>query len=103
MIINIFKNENNQITLIFKGHAKSNIVCAAASTLLIASANCMLSFDQKSIDYKENKDTVTMTILTNNNIIITILKNMIEMFQEISIEFPNDIQEIKIKENVDIV
>ena len=82
--------------MIFQGHANSKIVCAAISAILISHLNCILAFDEDAIEYKEEKDLVTVNFIKDNNYLSVIIKNLIRMIKEMQEGYPKD---ISIEEN----
>lgn len=92
MEINIYKKDKNVHHIALKGHANSKIVCASISSILISHLNCILAFDENAIEYKEQENLVTVSILKYDNTTITILENMLNMFNELKEGFPQDIQ-----------
>ena len=91
MKIKILKENNKFQSVIFQGHANSKIVCAAISAILISHLNCILAFDENAIEYKEEKDLVTVNFIKNNNYLSVIIKNLIRMIKEMQEGYPKDI------------
>ena len=81
------------------GHANyddygKDIVCAAASSIVITTINAILEIDKTWIDYSLNEE-LTVTVRKDNNILNKLIDNMVNMLKELE----NDYQEnIKIKE-----
>lgn len=96
MKIKILKENNKFQSVIFQGHANSKIVCAAISAILISHLNCILAFDENAIEYKEEKDLVTVNFIKDNNYLSVIIKNLIRMIKEMQEGYP---KEILIEEN----
>lgn len=96
MKIKILKENNKFQSVIFQGHANSKIVCAAISAILISHLNCILAFDENAIEYKEEKDLVTVNFIKNNNYLSVIIKNLMRMIKEMQEGYP---KEILIEEN----
>ena len=90
-------SKDDKITKIeIQGHANYNIygydiVCAAASTLAIYTINLINELDSNTIDYEDVESGMTIIIKENNDIIDTILKVMIEHFQELEKDYPKNI------------
>lgn len=91
MKIKILKENNKFQSVIFQGHANSKIVCAAISAILISHLNCILAFDENAIEYKEEKDLITVNFIKNNNYLSVIIKNLIRMIKEMQEGYPKDI------------
>lgn len=96
MKIKILKENNKFQSVIFQGHANSKIVCAAISAILISHLNCILAFDENAIEYKEEKDLVTVNFIKDNNYLSVIIKNLMRMIKEMQEGYP---KEILIEEN----
>lgn len=91
MKIKILKENNKLQSMIFQGHATSQIVCAAISAILISHLNCILAFDEDAIEYKEEKDLVTVNFIKDNDYLSVIIKNLIRMIKEMQEGYPKDI------------
>lgn len=91
MKIKILKENNKFQSVIFQGHANSKIVCAAISAILISHLNCILAFDENAIEYKEEKDLVTVNFIKDNNYLSVIIKNLMRMIKEMQEGYPKDI------------
>ena len=91
MKIKILKENNKFQSVIFQGHANSKIACTAISAILISHLNCILAFDENAIEYKEEKDLVTVNFIKDNNYLSVIIKNLIRMIKEMQEGYPKDI------------
>ena len=91
MKIKILKENNKFQSVIFQGHTNSKIVCAAISAILISHLNCILAFDKDAIEYKEEKDLVTVNFIKDNDYLSVIIKNLIRMIKEMQEGYPKDI------------
>ncbi|MDE5539406.1 MAG: ribosomal-processing cysteine protease Prp, partial [Bacilli bacterium] len=65
-------------TIIIKGHAGydiagKDIVCASASAIVITSINAALRFDDKSLKYLEEKDKLSIDILSDDKSVLLII------------------------------
>ena len=90
--------KNNIITM--TGHAAyaaygKDIVCASASSIVITSINLCLRFDKESIKYKEEKDKLTIEILSNDRNITLTIENMLMMLEELASTYKKNIKIIK--------
>ena len=78
------------------GHAMyadygKDIVCAGASSIFITTVNAILKFSKEAIFVDMKKDEVCLKKLEENEIVNTLLINMIELFQELSLTYPKNI------------
>lgn len=94
----------NKNKIIMTGHAeyadKNDIVCAAASSIVITSINACLKLDNNSLVYKEdyqNKELsrLTIDIISDNNNVLLIIENMIQMLEELALTYKKNIKIIK--------
>lgn len=86
--------------IIITGHANfaeygKDIVCASVSSIVITSVNAALKIEEKSLDFKEEQDKLTINILSNNKNILIIIKNMIDLLEELSLTYKKNIKIIK--------
>ncbi len=90
--------KNNIITI--TGHADfdvsgKDIVCSAASSIVITSVNLALRFDRTSVKYQENKDKLIIEIVKSDDITTKIMENMIMMLEELASTYKKNIKIIK--------
>lgn len=94
----------NKNKIIMTGHAeyadKNDIVCAAASSIVITSINACLRLDKHSLIYKEeyqNKELskLTIDIVSDDKNILLIIDNMIRMLEELAFTYKKNIKIIK--------
>ena len=83
----------NRISL--TGHAMyddygKDIVCAAVSSIVITTVNGILSIDKESIKVDEN--VFTIMVLKDEIIINKLINNMINLLNELSLEYPKNIK-----------
>lgn len=86
--------------IIITGHAGydeygKDIVCASCSSIVIASINVALRLESNSLDYKEEKDKLTINILSDNKNVLVIMENMIDLLEELSLTYKENIKIIK--------
>ena len=87
--------ENNLIKEInISGHANFNdygkdIVCASVSSIVITTINAILKFDKNSIYYD---DKVCIKVLKSNDIVYTLLDNMLDLLKELEHNYPKNIK-----------
>jgi uncharacterized protein YsxB (DUF464 family) len=89
-----------QNTIIITGHAGydeygKDIVCASVSSIVITSVNAALKLENNSLEYIEEKDKLTINILSNKENIKIIIKNMIDLLEELSLTYKENIKIIK--------
>ena len=92
-------NIKNNI-IIITGHAGyddfgKDIVCASVSSIVVTSINLCLRFNKESIKYKEEKDKLTIEILSNDDNITLTIENMLMMLEELASTYKKNIKIIK--------
>ena len=90
--------KNNIITM--TGHADyadygKDIVCASASSIVTTSINLCLRFNKKSLKYKEEKDKLTIEVLSSDDNITLTINNMLMMLEELASTYKKNIKIIK--------
>ncbi|HPE14453.1 MAG TPA: ribosomal-processing cysteine protease Prp [Bacilli bacterium] len=95
MIKVIVKKDNYINKVVIEGHAAyadfgKDIVCAATSSIIITTINAILSIDDKAIKYQLDKKFI-IEILYDNEIISKLMDNMLNMLQELSDNYPKNI------------
>lgn len=96
----LVKDEIKEINMI--GHAGydeygKDIVCSAASSIVITSVNAILSFNSDYISYQEEKNKFSIKIKDNNEIVDKLITNMLNLLKELEQDYP---KYIKIKEEI---
>ena len=86
--------------IIITGHSDydeygKDIVCASVSSIVITSVNAALKLEEKSLEYVEKTDKLTINILSSNKSILIIMENMIELLEELSLTYKENIKIIK--------
>lgn len=89
-----------QNRVIITGHAGydeygKDIVCASVSSIVITSVNAALKLENNSLEYIEEKDKLTINILSNKENIKIIIENMIDLLEELSLTYKENIEIIK--------
>ena len=74
-----------------------DIVCAAASSIVITSINGILRLDNKAISYKLTKDELSIDILKDDQTIHILILNMIDLLKELEKQYGKN---IKVNEEV---
>ena len=87
---------------ILTGHAcyddfGKDIVCSAASSIVTTTINAIIRFNKDYISYKEEKDKLTITINTWNEVVNNLITNMLDLLKELENDYPSN---IKIKEEM---
>lgn len=96
----LVENTIKEIRMI--GHAGydeygKDIVCSAASSIVITSVNAILSFDSNYISYQEKKNQFTIKINEYNEVVDKLITNMLNLLKELEQDYP---KYIKIKEEI---
>ena len=82
--------------IILKGHAMydtagKDIVCAAASSIVITTVNAIMKINSDSINYEELKDELSIKILKHDDITDKLINNMIDLLNELQENYPKNI------------
>ena len=90
----------NKNKIVIAGHANFNlygkdIVCAAASSIVITSINACLKIDKNSLSYEKEKDKFTIEVTSDNKNVLLIIENMIAMLEELALTYKKNIKIIK--------
>lgn len=85
-----------QNSIVIKGHAHfdkygKDIVCAAASASVLTSINAILRFNNNDIEVIEGNGILEIKIINHNDIVDTILNNMISMLRELEKDYKDNI------------
>lgn len=96
LVINVKRNNNLIEEVIFHGHAEFNkygkdIVCAAASSIVITSINAILSFDENAISYTK-EDNLVIKNLKKDEITNKLLNNMYELLKDLEKQYKKNIK-----------
>ena len=81
----------------FIGHAMyddygKDIVCSAASSILITTVNGILSFDSTYLKVEEEQDKMIVSVLVQNEITKTLIQNMLRLLSELEENYPKNIK-----------
>lgn len=84
------------------GHADfdtlgKDIVCASVSSIIYTTVNGLLNINQKSIKFSDNDEYMKIEILSNDDITLKLITNMLEMLKELSRKYPKNIEVINEK------
>ena len=83
--------------IVITGHAGfaetgKDIVCASVSSIIYTTVNGILQINPKSILFRDERDVMTITIQSTDNITITLINNMVELLQEVERQYPEMIK-----------
>lgn len=93
--------KNNSLKKInISGHANyseygKDIVCASVSSILVTTVNAILEIDEEAIDYLDNGNVVTISVLKDTDIINKLLNNMLSLFKDLTNDYKDYIKIIK--------
>lgn len=95
--IKVEVKNNNFKKISISGHANyddygKDIVCASVSSILVTTVNAILEIDVDAIDYLDNGNIVTISILKNNDIVNKLLNNMLSLFEELMNDYKDCIK-----------
>jgi len=99
----MIKIEINKNEIIIKGHANydtlgKDIVCAAVSSIVITTVNAIKRINDKAIDVLEHPDLLTIKIIEHEEVIDTLITNMIHLLTELAVDYPKNIKILKEEE-----
>ena len=85
------------------GHANfadygKDIVCAAASSVVITSVEAIAMFDKTSIDVKETTNRLDIIINKHNDMCDKLINNMLNLLHELVKKYPQNIKIINKEE-----
>ena len=85
------------------GHANfdeygKDIVCAAASSVVITSIEALALFDKNSVSVKESKDKLEIKINKQDEITSKLIDNMVNCLKELAKQYPKNIKIINKEE-----
>ncbi len=92
--VNIISNNDIIDEIKIVGHANyeeygKDIICASVSSIAITTVNGILSIYPNALKYNQDDDQLLIKVLENNNIINSLLQNMVKLLSELE----NDYQE----------
>ncbi len=77
------------------GEFGQDIVCASVSSIVITSVNAILSLDEDSISYTEDEGFVQIDVIKNNDIVNSLINNMINLLEQLVNKYPKNIKFVK--------
>ena len=93
-MIKVVKNKD---IITISGHANysdkgTDIVCASVSSIVLTTVNSVMNIDKESILYTDDGNVITIKKLNSNDIVDTLLKTMIELLKDLSLQYKNNIK-----------
>lgn len=93
----MIKVKVNKNIIVITGHANyadygKDIVCAACSSIVITSVNACLRIEEQSLEQKQEKNKLTIKVLSNNKAILLIIENMLAMLKELALTYKENIK-----------
>lgn len=93
--------KNKKIEVV--GHADyadygKDIVCASASAIIITSINSALKLNNKSLEYKEETNKLTINILISDDNTKKIIDNMLSLLEDLVKTYKKNVKIIKEEE-----
>ena len=93
-MIKIEVKKNNILIL---GHANfdkygQDIVCAAASSIVITSIEAIAKFNEQAVDIKQSDNKLEIIINEKDDITNKLLENMISCLKELELKYPKNIK-----------
>jgi len=94
--VSITKKDNKIEKITMTGHAMydeygKDIVCAAASSIVITTVNAILKINEKAIQYK-NDDDLIITVNSFDTVTTSLINNMIDLLKELETQYKNNIK-----------
>ena len=95
--INLTKENDILKKITFKGHAGydesgKDIVCAAVSSTMLCTVNAILLLNDNSIETFEYDNKFVINVLSNDNITIKLLENMLRCLESLEEKYPQNIR-----------
>ena len=94
--VNISKKDSTINKITMTSHAGyddygKDIVCAAASSIVITSVNAILKYNKDAISYVQDDD-LEITINLHDNVIDLLINNMLDLLTELKEQYKNNIK-----------
>ena len=95
--INLTKENDILKKITFKGQAgydglDKDIVCAAVSSTMLCTVNAILLLNDNSIETFEYDNKFVINVLSNDNITIKLLENMLRCLESLEEKYPQNIR-----------
>jgi len=93
----MIKVEVTKKSISILGHANyddygKDIVCAAASSIVITSIEAIAKINYNAIDTKESSNKLEINILSNDDITAKLIDNMLSCLKELEKKYPKNIK-----------
>lgn len=100
--VKILKKEEKISKITFIGHSMydvigKDIVCSSISSIMITTINGIELLSKGDVKAKLAKDKVEINVINNNNIVDTLLLNMITLLRDLEEQYPKN---LKIEEEI---
>lgn len=94
--VSITKKDNKIDRIVMSGHAEyddygKDIVCAAASSIVITSVNAIQRIDEKAITVNE-KDDLEITVNTHESVTDILVDNMVSLLLDLQEQYKENIK-----------
>ncbi len=91
----MIKVEFRKDNIIVSGHANykeygNDIVCASVSSIIYTTINGILNINKEAIKFTDN-DILEINILSNDEITIKLINNMLELLKDLERQYPKNI------------
>lgn len=95
--VRVEEKNGNIFSVQMAGHADyddlgKDIVCSAASSIVITSVNAIKTLVPSTLSFEEKKNQLSLIILEQNDICEKLLRNMISLLVELSEQYPKNIR-----------
>ena len=95
--VKIEKNGQNFKKVKVLGHAMydnygKDIVCSAASSIVITTINGILSLDKVSLSYIVSTKGMDITVKSDDKTTQVLIRNMISLLKELEVNYPDNIE-----------
>lgn len=100
--VKILKKEEKISKITFIGHSMydvigKDIVCSSISSIMITTINGIELLSKGDVKDKLYKDKVEINVINNNNVVDTLLLNMITLLRDLEEQYPKN---LKIEEEI---
>lgn len=96
-MIKIIKN-NSDIKIL--GHAGyqeygQDIVCASVSSIIYTTVNAIKNIDSDAIEFIDDNNLMEIKVLKKDDIIDKLIQNMLDLLNDLSKQYPNNISVVE--------
>ncbi len=94
--VKVQKEKDKILKVEASGHAMydewgKDIVCSAVSTCIITSINAILEIQDTAIEVVQTEENIEIIVKEKDEIVLKLLKNMIEMLESLEKQYPKNI------------